>query len=68
MMDIYQSSAPVDAPVILYVHGGAWVAGDKRTELLHMGMPINEGPIVPDIDTLLNMILRCIDRQLTPAL
>jgi acetyl esterase/lipase len=42
MMDIYQSSAPVDAPVILYVHGGAWIAGDKRTELLQMGMPIAE--------------------------
>ncbi len=42
MMDIYQSGALADAPVILYVHGGAWVAGDKRTELLQMGMPIDE--------------------------
>lgn len=40
-MDVYRSSASVDTPVIVYVHGGAWVAGDKRAELRQVGMPID---------------------------
>lgn len=40
-MDVYRSGASVDTPVIVYVHGGAWVAGDKRDELRRIRMPID---------------------------
>jgi acetyl esterase/lipase len=36
-LDVYRNrSHPTDAPVLLYVHGGAWVLGDKREQ----GIPL----------------------------
>lgn len=32
-MDVYRNPSLQNAPVVVYIHGGAWISGDKRAEL-----------------------------------
>lgn len=35
-MDVYRDASLQHAPAVVYIHGGAWVSGDKRAELQYL--------------------------------
>lgn len=42
-MDIYIRKALIDAPVVLYVHGGGWIRGDKERALFKPAFLVPKG-------------------------